>query len=275
MRKGFTLVELLVVVGIIGILVSIIVPNLQQANELAHRTVCMSNLSGIGKGLIVYRNDYDSRWPWLAGGGSRWDTLPTGANYTAAPEPNATVERSVTALMFLLVRERQPVKLFTCPSDKDVEPDRDTFGNADANGEAPLHWDFTSSRNVSYSWQAPIAIGGGYANGVDGEQTETAVMADKTPKAGKDAWTPVDVSTLKGSDVRPQNSQNHAAGKKINVLFAGMNVVQDDRPDIGVKKDNIYTASGLARPSQKATSLSLSDHLSSTDTFLIGPVPKP
>lgn len=61
---GFTLVELLVVIAIIALLVSILLPALAAAKELANRSVCLSHLNAAGKGRLVYENEYDG---WLAG----------------------------------------------------------------------------------------------------------------------------------------------------------------------------------------------------------------
>ena len=55
---GFTLIELLVVIAIIALLVSILVPSLGKAKDLARDMLCKSNLSGIGKAIAFYEHDY-------------------------------------------------------------------------------------------------------------------------------------------------------------------------------------------------------------------------
>lgn len=62
MRKnGFTLVELLVVISIIALLVSILLPALNQAREAAKLTICMTNQRQIGLAMVNYADDNDQR----------------------------------------------------------------------------------------------------------------------------------------------------------------------------------------------------------------------
>ena len=65
--RAFTLVELLVVVGIIALLVTILMPSLGRALELTRRVKCALNLSNMGRAWIIYFSDNGDQFPGTNG----------------------------------------------------------------------------------------------------------------------------------------------------------------------------------------------------------------
>lgn len=62
MRKGFTLIEMLVVVAIIALLLSILLPSMAAARAQARQAVCASNLRGMALGIRMYAQESND---WL------------------------------------------------------------------------------------------------------------------------------------------------------------------------------------------------------------------
>ena len=61
--KGFTLIELLVVIAIIALLISLLLPSLKRAQEMAHRVVCNNHVQLIARACLVYAEDWDGYGP--------------------------------------------------------------------------------------------------------------------------------------------------------------------------------------------------------------------
>ncbi|MEM9082250.1 MAG: type II secretion system protein [Planctomycetota bacterium] len=62
-RRGFTLVELLVTVAVIGFLMAMLMPALASVQRTAQATQCLSGLRQFGIALVVYADDYDGQFP--------------------------------------------------------------------------------------------------------------------------------------------------------------------------------------------------------------------
>jgi prepilin-type N-terminal cleavage/methylation domain-containing protein len=108
-RRAFSLIELLVVVGVIAILLAILLPVLGRVREAGRRTACASQLRQIGVGLTRYFNEFNA--------------LPVRAGHLDVANPHVfkfqTLEPDVSELM---LKYCGPKEIFYCPNNLDREP---------------------------------------------------------------------------------------------------------------------------------------------------------
>jgi prepilin-type N-terminal cleavage/methylation domain-containing protein/prepilin-type processing-associated H-X9-DG protein len=75
-RGGFTLIELLITIAIIGMLVTLMAPNLGSVLDKANSAKCAANLRGIVGAVQLYAQDNDNRYPKI-------EAMPSGPVYPA------------------------------------------------------------------------------------------------------------------------------------------------------------------------------------------------
>jgi prepilin-type N-terminal cleavage/methylation domain-containing protein/prepilin-type processing-associated H-X9-DG protein len=258
--KGFTLVELLVVIGIIALLISILLPSLNRARETANRVKCASNLKQIGLAILLYSNENRGAYPRTkattptnALGGPVHNMIATGHT---APDPFTSTATdafdNVPQALFLLLRTQDITsEVFTCPSSN---AEKDTYGGG--TNAAINKSNFSDlTKNLSYSYQDPYpdatAIGSGFKlnNSIS---AEFAVGSDINPgTTGTDDNVLYPNNTSSAKDMKNGNSNNHD-GDGQNVLFGDGHVEFLQNPFVGVQRDNIFTRKDPTNPALSA-----------------------
>lgn len=138
-REGFTLVELLVVIGIIALLISILLPALSRAREAANTIKCASNLRSVGQGMAQYVTENKNTYPpayfydgmRITGSAPSGVETPTGATSGYVHWSSLIYKRKDTAdttAANSIFRTTSGWEMFQCPSmDKGGLPPTNTF----------------------------------------------------------------------------------------------------------------------------------------------------
>lgn len=115
---GFTLIELLVVIAIISLLVSILLPSLTKARDLARTVMCMTQLRNLGLATAQYMTDYNNYYP-IAGWDTGYGSYNHGSYWQALLGIYLGVPYKDSANLWIQSHENSP---FICPSRTDASP---------------------------------------------------------------------------------------------------------------------------------------------------------
>lgn len=269
-KKGFTLVELLVVISIIALLMSVLLPTLAKVRAMAQRAVCSTNLASLHKHCLTYAQDNQDDYPRAGGKTSQWSVTSNLPVFHADTEqlafrgtnPNATGRATMGASLYLLIKYADAApKEYMCGGDRgvvefelslynDVIPDRSQLGRKQ---DIALAWDFGGpaggrrsggippAQHYSYSFQTPY--GGAaqqYYSLSSTVRPDKPIMADRNPYL---VLIREKIPAYVYNDpMREQwgNSPSHKYEGQ-NVLYNNSSVSWEPVPYCGTNQDNIYT----------------------------------
>ncbi len=175
-RRGFTLIELLVVIAIIAILISLLLPAVQQAREAARRTHCRNNLKQIGLALHNYLDPFGSFPPSMSvglGPGGQWSIHARILPYLDGENiyETADLEQSYTA-------GEPPANIrvgtYICPSDVNDRPrDGGEYWPTSYGYNAGTYTVYTHSSQTAMVGPDTFILGGSLADGAFGPNSST------------------------------------------------------------------------------------------------------
>jgi len=246
--KKFGPIEALVLFFVCLFALAVVLPAMQMSRFEEYRIQCAENLSGLGKAMLIYANDYDDELPRSGGRNSSWGpAIPDWKAYSRfsayglSPDGGGG-QATISSCFYLLVKYAEVTpRNFVCPGDAGAT--EFLLADVDTGGNMLIElWDFgpEPSKHCSYTYHMPFGL---YALTTSSEPG-MAVASDRNPWMDSPAASAKNIRFFNPEGGREAVKAGNAIAHEEegqNVLFLDCHVAFEEDSSCGLLDDNIYT----------------------------------